>query len=343
MIEEAAADLYRALGRPPPRVLATSDPLAFARYVRAVARPGTSQLVVGGCVVIMLWVAVLLVWPEPRAFLPPVAAMGGLAYFLVTLVGLEGLGRLCLPLRVRLLSPVLLSVLGMGAGAAAFRTAMAAAQGAALVVVLYGVRIASGLLVGDLAGRLALRRRGLAVPLLGSAVIGRSLVARLETALADPEAERRSVEPLPAPSPEERAAAARLDAMLDRLPSWLERHALRPVLGRAVPDWRQGALRRGRDLAAPPRLLAAALALDREAVAAPLFDDVVVVLVGTADGHGPTRSPPPSRSLASARTGGCCCACSALGACGCWLYCSTGSRIPCSGSTSCSAWAPRRS
>ena len=286
MIEDQAAALYRALGRPPPWVLATGDTLTFVRYVRAVARPGTSQLVLGACIVVMLLVSALMVWPVPRALLPPVAAMGVLAWFLVTLVGLEGVGRSGLPLPVRLLPPALLAVLSMGIGTAAFGTQMAAAQGAALVVILYGVRIASGLIVGDLAGRLALRRRGLAVPLLGSPVIGQSLVARLGSALDDPEAERRRVGPLPALSPEERAAAARLDALLDRLPFWLERHALRPVLGRAVHDWRQGALRRGRDLATPPRLVAAALELNREAAAATLFGDVVVALVGTEHDHG---------------------------------------------------------
>ena len=285
MIEEQAAELYRALGRPPPQVLATDDPLTFVRYVRAVARPGSLQLVIGGCIVAMLAMAAPMLWPAPRASPAPVAAVAGLAWFLVTLVGLEGVGRPGLPLRVRLLPPVLLAILCMGTGMAAFGTPMAAAQGAALVVILYGVRIASGLVVGDLVGRLTLRRRGLAIPLLGSPVIGRSLVARLATALDDPEAERHRVELLPALPPEERAAAAKLDAVLDRLPFWLERHELRPLLGRTVPDWRQSALRRGRDLADPPRLVAAALALDREAIATTLFADAVVALVGTEAGH----------------------------------------------------------
>ena len=73
--------------------------------------------------------------------------------------------------------------------------------------------------------------------------------------------------------------------MVNRLPFWVERHELHPLLGRTVPDWRQSALRRGRDLAVPPRLVAAALALDREAVAATLFADIVVVLVGAEDGQ----------------------------------------------------------
>ena len=100
MIEDQAANLYRALGRRPPRVLATDDPLTFVRQVRALARPGMPQLVIGGCVAFMLAVAAMMVWPAPRMFLPPVVAIGVLSYFLVTLVGLEGVGRPGLPHRL---------------------------------------------------------------------------------------------------------------------------------------------------------------------------------------------------------------------------------------------------
>ena len=255
MIKDEAGELYRALGRPPPEVLATDDPLTFVRDVRAVARPGTLQLVIGGCVLFMLAVAALMVWPAPRTFLPPVAALGVLAWFLVTLVGLEGVGRPGLPLRVRLLPPVLLAVLCMGTGMAAFGTPMAAAQGAALVVILYGARIASGLLVGDLAGRLTLRRRGLAVPLLGNPTIGRSLLARLDdrarrSARPSGTGSNRCRRPRRTSGPRRRGSTRCSTGCR----SGSSASELRPLLGRTVPDWRQGALRRGCDLAAPPRL-----------------------------------------------------------------------------------------
>ena len=57
-------------------------------------------------------------------------------------------------------------------------------------------------------------------------------------------------------------------------------------MGRGVTGWHQSTLRRGRDLVDPPRLVAAALALDREAIAMTLFGDAVVALVGTGDGRG---------------------------------------------------------
>ena len=160
MIEEHAGDLYRALGRPPPRVLATDDALMFVRYVRAVARPAMSQRVVGGCVLAMLAMAAPMLWPAARVSLPPMVAVGGLAWFLATLVWLEGAARPSLPLPVRLLPPALLAVLAMGVGLAAFGTPLAAARGAALIVILYGVPVAAGLMMGALGARLALRRRG---------------------------------------------------------------------------------------------------------------------------------------------------------------------------------------
>ena len=73
------------------------------------------------------------------------------------------------------------------------------------------------------------------------------------------------------------------DALLDRLPIWPERHDLRAVLGRAVPDWRHSVIRRGRDLADPPMLVAAAPTLDRAAVAMTQLGDLVVTLVGIGD------------------------------------------------------------
>ena len=103
MLEDRAAERYRALNRLPPRVLAADDPLTFFRCVRALGRPSTVQLVLGGLLTILLFAVLLVGQPAARAPLPPALGIGVTVYMLAMVAWLEGFARVGVQVWLRLL------------------------------------------------------------------------------------------------------------------------------------------------------------------------------------------------------------------------------------------------
>jgi hypothetical protein len=290
-LEAAAVDLYRALHRPPPRVLVADAPHRLVGLAATLLRPrlnGSSVLV--ACT-LLASAAVALLPPVVESRFPPAAGALYSALVIAAAAGLGTAGQRSPALWVRFapMAAAILAAAAVGASAAGWAGVQLAL---ALLLAAYATATSTRFLAGDLGGRLLLRWRGHPVPLLGSRVLNETVAERWQSALADPEAERDRHRVRPAPSPEERAAAARVQALIERLPLSPWPRDLAPVLGRGVEGWRQRGFGRAYELADPPRLLAAALALDREAVAAILLEHAVVALAEPGSGRERGGSTP---------------------------------------------------